>query len=153
MIEFGLFLLQGIPEMVGVIGISLALAGVTQRWGRILLAGTLLAILIFLIRLLPIPFGLHSVAGVLLLTVLIIKTTSVPPSRIFISVFASFAILAVLEIAVHEMFFFITKLNPYEVIANYPLWIKLGMPQAILLVVFALLFARFKQPQKGAWKV
>lgn len=151
--EFGLFLLQGIPEMIGLIGLSLALAGVSQRWGRILLAGTLLAILIYLIRLLPVTFGLHTIAGLLLLLLFIIKTTNVPPSRVFISVFASFSILALLEIAVHEAFFFMTKLNPSEVIGNYPLWIELGMPQAVLLIVFAFLVARFKQPQKGAWKV
>jgi len=153
MIKFGLFLLQGIPEMVGTIGLSLALAGIPLRWGRILLTGTVLAMLIYLIRLLPIAFGLHSVAGLLLLTLFILQTTNIPPSRIFISVFASFTILTMLEIAVHEAFFFVTKLNSREVIDNYPLWIELGMPQAILLIVFAFLAARFKQSQEGAWKI
>jgi hypothetical protein len=151
--EFGLFLLQGIPEMVGITGLSLAIAGIPLRWGRILLAGTLLAILIYLIRLLPVTFGLHTVAGLLLLLFFIIKTTNAPTSWVLISVFTSFAILAVLEIAVHEAFFYVTKLNPQEVIDNYPLWIELGLTQSALLIFLAFLVTRVKQPQKEAWKV
>jgi hypothetical protein len=153
MIEFGLFLLQGIPESVGLIGLSLALAGVSQRWDRILLAGTLLTIAIYLIRLLPVSFGLHSLASMLMQTLFMVKATNVALSRILISVFSSFAVLAMLEITVHEAFFFVTKLNPVEVINNYPLWEELGLTQASLLILLALLVARFKQPQKGAWKV
>lgn len=84
MMEFGLFLLQGIPEMAGLIGLSLALIGVSQRWGRILLAGLLLAVLIYFIRLLPVTFGIHSLIGILLLSFLIIKTTNAPPLHGFL---------------------------------------------------------------------
>lgn len=151
--KFVLFLLQGILESAGLIGLSLALAGIPLRWERIIAAGMLLSLIIYLIRLLPLTFGLHSVAGLLLLTLFIIKTTNIPPSQAFVAVFTSFAILILLEIAINEVFFFLTNTNPSNIIADDPNWKLLGTFQAVLMIGFAFLVTRLKQPQKGVWKV
>lgn len=153
MVEFGLFILHGIPEMAGVVGLSLALAGIPLHWGRILTSGTALALAIYLIRLLPVTFGLHTVAGLLLLIFFMTQFTKIHPARIFISVFISFTTLAVLEMTFHEAFFFFTKMEPAEVIPNQLLWLELGIPQATLLIVLAILAPKLIQPQRSAWRI
>ncbi|MGI6492509.1 MAG: hypothetical protein ACOX0T_08910 [Pelotomaculum sp.] len=150
--NLGLFLLQGIPEMTGLVGLSLALAGIPLRWGRIIAAGTVLALFLYFVRLLPITFGLHTIAGILLLFFLIIRATNIQPSKALIAVFGSLVIIAVLELTLQEAFFSITKFNRDEIIANSPYWLGLGLLQGILMIFFAFIAARFKQPQKGVWK-
>jgi len=152
MLKFGLFLLQGIPESIGVIGLSLALARIPLRWRLILVIGTVMTLIIYLIRLLPITFGLHTVAAMLLFVLSIIKTTKVPATSIFLAVFASFALLAILETAIFEVFLFFTKMDPREVTSNELLWQELGIPQDFLLIFFALIVARLKRPISDAWK-
>jgi len=153
MVEFGFFILQGIPEMAGLVGLSLALAGIPLHWGRILTASTLLALVIYLIRVIPGAFGLHSIAGLLLLIYLMVRSTSIRPSVIIIAVFISYTILAVLEMTIHEAFFFFTNMELADIIPNHLLWLGIGMPQAVLLILFALLASKLKQPQRGAWKI
>jgi hypothetical protein len=46
MFDLGLFLMQGIPESVGITGLSLALARIPLRWYRILAIGTIMALII-----------------------------------------------------------------------------------------------------------
>lgn len=151
--KFLLFLMQGIPESMGYVALSLALAGVPLRWGRIMAAGTVLCVIFFIIRALPVTFGLHTVAGMLLLAIFITKTTSVPPSKSFIVVFASFATLALLELTLCELFFKITKLDFQTTISNYLLWKLVSLPQAVLLIIIAVLISKFKKPVQGAWKI
>ena len=151
--NFPLFLMQGIPESIGLISLSLALAGVQFLWVRIILAGTVFSIFMFIIRALPFTFGMHTVAGMLLLVIFIAKTTRVPLSRCFIAVFISFATLAVLELIICELFFAITKLNFQAVISNYFLWKLVSLPQAVFLIIFAVLISKFKKPVQGAWKI
>jgi len=148
----GLFLLQGIPEMTGLVGLSLALAGIPLRWNRIIAAGTGLALFLYFVRMLPITFGLHTIAGILLLYFLIIRTTNILPSKVLIAIFGGLIAVAVLEYTIQEAFFSITKFNRNEIIPNSPYWIGLGVLQGILMILFAFLAARFIQPQKGAWK-
>ena len=152
MFDFVLFLMQGIPESMGLIAITMALAGSPLRWGRIMAAGTVMALIIYLIRLLPITFGLHTVAAMLLLALFIIKTTNVPATSIFLGIFAGCAILAILETAIFEAFVFFTKADPGKVISNKLLWTELGMLHSFILIFLAIAFARLKPPEEATWK-
>ena len=150
---FPLSLIHGIPESIGLISLSLALAGVQFLWTRIILAGTIYSLFIFIIRALPITFGLHTVIGMLMLVIFIAKTTWILPSKSFMVVFVSFAILGGLELTIHGLFFAITKLNFQAVISNHLLYTLLSLPQAVFLIIFALLISKFKKPVQGAWKI
>jgi len=143
--------MQGIPEFTGIIALSLVLAGVELRWVRIILAATILAIIIFVIRALPLPFGLHTIIALLLLVLLITKSTYTPTAKSLVIAFASFGALALLEIGINEGFFAVTKLKQ-DVLDNYLLWKLLGLPQGLLLIILALLTRKYARPVKGAWK-
>ncbi|MDR9787906.1 MAG: hypothetical protein RJR37_11795 [Peptococcaceae bacterium MAG4] len=148
-----LFLLQGIPELSGELALSLALAGVSLRWGIIVAAGAALAVLLYIIRLLPFTFGIHSVVAILIMVLLIKIATRVRATTCFIVVFAAFATLAALEFLFSELFFSVFKLDPQSVISNNFLWKLIGMPQAILMIIFALLVSKYKKPREGMWKI
>ncbi|MCG9966660.1 hypothetical protein L9W92_01135 [Pelotomaculum terephthalicicum JT] len=149
-----LFFMQGIPEIMGVVAFGLALARVPLRWGIITVAGTALTIIIFIIRSLPLSsFGLHTVAATLLLALFIMKTTRTTQVNSFVAAFASFTTLVMLELVINKSFFFITKLDQQVFVSNYLLWRLVSLPQAILMILFAVIISKFKKPDKDAWKI
>jgi len=147
-----LFFLQGIPEITGIVALGLALLGVPLRWGIITVAGTVLTVIIFIIRNLPLSFGLHTVIAALLLAFFIAKTTRVSTAKSIIAAFVSFSILLVLELTINKIFFTVTKLDPQVVISNNLSWTLLGLPQAIIMILLAVIVSKVKKPDKRAWK-
>jgi len=150
-----LFLLQGIPESAGYFALSLALLGVPLRWKRIIAAGTLLALVFFVVRSLPFTFGFHMAVGLFIIVIAINRATHLPVTKIFIAVLASFLTLILLELVMMKIFFAATGLDPNATIVGNSnvLWKLAGLPQALLLNIFALLAARFKKPREEAWKM
>jgi len=150
-----LFLMQGIPESSGYFALSLALLGVPLRWQRIVAAGTVLAIVFFTVRSLQITFGFHMAVGIFLIVISINKSTHIPLTRTFVAVLASFTTLILLELVSMKIFFAATHLDPNTTIAENSnvLWKLSGLPQAILLNIFALLVAKYKKPREDAWKI
>ncbi|MEW6275593.1 MAG: hypothetical protein AB1556_10870 [Bacillota bacterium] len=151
-LELLAFMLQGTLEMTGAVAFSLALAGVPLRWKRIVPAGVALAAIIYVLRQLPLPFGVHTIAGLLLIVFFIAKSTNVSATRSFVVVFVSGVTLALLEIFLYEFLFAITKVEPQVAMANRALWSLFGLPQAIIMIFLALLITRYKKPAQGAWK-
>lgn len=146
------FFLQGIPECMGMVALSLAYARVPLRWGYILIAGVFIAILNYLIRSLPLTFGFHIPIMIFITYFLIVKLTKSTLSRTIIAVFSSFVTLALLEYFVSNTFFSLSKTDPQDVIANEGLWAAIGVVQAFILNMIALLIARLMKPTDGAWK-
>jgi len=148
-----LFFMQGIPEIMGTVAFSLALAGAPLRWKIIAVAGTALTIIIFIIRSLPLSFGLHTVIATLLLALFIMKITRTTQLISFVAAFASFTTLVMLEFLINKLFFSITKLDPQAVILNDLLWSMLGLPQVVLMILAAVIISKFKKLDKDAWKI
>jgi len=148
-----LFFMQGIPEVMGIVAFSLALARVPLRWGIIAAAGTALTVIIYVIRSLQITFGLHTVAGILLLAVFIKKTTRTTPTYSFVAAFASLTVLTIVELFIEKLFLFITKLDQQVFVSNYLLWKLVALPQAILMILFAVMISKYKAPDRDAWRI
>jgi hypothetical protein len=93
--------------------------------------------------------------GIFLVAIAIHKSTHTALTRTFIAVLVTFTTLFVLELLIMEAFFAITNLDPNTTIAENSnvLWKLSGLPQALLLNIFALLVARFKKPKEDAWKI
>ncbi|MEW6426106.1 MAG: hypothetical protein AB1523_15455 [Bacillota bacterium] len=151
-LELLAFMLQGTLEMTGAVAFSLALAGVPLRWKRIVPVGVALAAIIYVLRQLPVPFGVHTIATLLLMVFFISKTTNVSTTRSFIVVSTSMIALALLEILIYESLFALTKIKADVAVSNNVLRSLFGLPQAIIMIFLALLIARYKKPAQGAWK-
>ena len=151
-LELLAFMLQGTLEMTGAVAFSLALAGIPLHWKRIVPAGVALAAVIYVLRQLPVPFGVHTIAGLLLMVFFIAKSTNVSATRSFVVVFISGVTLALLEIFIYDFLFAITKVEPQVAMANKALWSLFGLPQAVILILLAFLTSRYKKPIQDAWK-
>lgn len=133
---------------------SLALAKVPLRWGRIVAAGTVLAVIMFFIRASSFAVGLHTVAGLLLVVILITTATRVPSTKAFVVVLISVLFLGFLELIITEVLFTLFKLEIQQVMLNhYFLWILLTLPQAVIMILASLLVPRFMKPEQEAWKI
>lgn len=106
--------------------------------------------IIFIIRALPVVFGLHTIVALLLIVVVITKTTKVLASRSFIAVFTAAVCLSILELTSHEILFALFKTD-LSALSSLQ-WDLAGMPQAVLMVVFAVLVAKYRKPDQDAWK-
>jgi hypothetical protein len=146
------YFLQSFPECAGVIALSLALARVPLRWGRILLGSAFISLICFGIRALPVTFGLHLPISIFIIFLLIIKLTKTVPSRAIISVFASFFALALLEYLVSTVFFALTHIDPNQALADESLWTMVGVIQDAVLIIIALVVPHFLKPNQGAWE-
>ena len=65
------WLLQGIPESLAIVYLAIALAGQKPETWKILLLGIIDAVIIYLIRLLPLTFGVHSILQILVIAFLL----------------------------------------------------------------------------------
>ncbi len=146
------FFLQGIPECMGVVALSLAYAKVPLRWGYIVISAVFLVVINYFIRSLPLTFGFHLPVMMFIIYLLIVKFTNSTLSRTIIAVFSSVATLALLEFVVSNVYFSISTLEPQDVIANERLWAIIGVVQAAILNITALIVARIIKPNEGAWK-
>lgn len=153
MLKTLLFFVQGIPEIAGVVACSLALARVKLRWGVILVFASILTVLIYIIRNLPITFGLHTVAGILLCTLFIVRGTRVSPSTSFIVSFAGFALLALLEVIMYELIGNILNTEISQLLLNEYTRMLIGLPQALIMVAIALLISKYIKHLEGMWKI
>ena len=148
-----LFFIQSIPESMGIIALSLALARAPLRWGHIFIGGLLLAVISYIIRALPVTFGLHLPVMIFVLFLLIVKLTNLTPSKTIVVVFTSFFTLALLEYLVSGTFFAYTHMDPEQALAHEKLWSALGVTQAMILNIIALIVAHFLKPtEEGSWK-
>lgn len=146
------YFMQGIPECMGVAALALAIARVQLRWNFIFLSALLIAVVSFSIRSLPVTFGFHLPIVLFLLFILMVRYTNLSLSRTIIVVFSSFLTLALLEFAVSSTFFAYTQMDAQQAIANEPLWAAVGIFQAIILNIIALVVSHLLKPNEGAWK-
>lgn len=148
-----LFFIQGIPETVSVIALSLALARIPLRWGPIIPAGAVISITGSIIRALPVALGLHTIATLLLCVLFITKATRVSPAKGFITLTASVAFLLFLESGIHLLIVNLIGINLQDIPQDSLLWTLIGIPQAIIVFLTALLVNKIKRPEFGGWRI
>lgn len=153
MMQTLLFFVQGIPEIAGVIACSLALAGVKLRWTVILVFAGILTPVVYIVRSLPVTFGLHTLVGILLSTLFVARATRVSPSTSFVVVFASYAVLALLEVSMHELSSVFLQREVVQLLSEQYTRMLIGLPQAIVMIAIALVIARYRKPREGMWRI
>lgn len=148
-----LFLLHGIPEITGLLACSLALARVDFRWGIIIAAACVFAAIIYLVRSLPLTFGLHTVIAILLYALFIAKATRVPPSTSFMVVFATMTFLFLVEVPMSVLYVALLETGISKFLTAEVIWHLAGLPQAILLITGALFISKHRKPLQDMWRI
>ncbi|NLW06492.1 MAG: hypothetical protein GX039_00680 [Clostridia bacterium] len=139
-IPFLAWLLQGLPEAIGIAAVMYSVAGFGLRWRTIVPVGILFGVAFYLIRLLPIAFGVNTLLNFLLIVLVFQKATS---CRLALAIRSGLAALIIVVVA--ENLFFILFVSALgldtEAIYNI-LWLRLlvSWPNVIVLFTVAVIY-------------
>ncbi len=137
---------QGIIEVLGSIALALVFSRVRIKWVKTTLTAAVIAAVMIGIRNLPVVFGIHMVAGIIMTFIFIISVTTADKSRAFIAVFASFLVLGVIEYSISWMLFRLNLLHIEDVGEVRSLWMLEGYIQAVLMNIIAVVLQIFLRP-------
>ena len=135
------FIFQGWPEMAAVIFTSFAIVGYKPNLRDNICYSLLLVAIIYLFRMLPIPFGLHTLVALIVIVLIIYK---VAKASLGSSFFAAFSVIIILTFA-ETLFQFLFK----KIIGNVPisqrwLWIMVGWPQIASLAGIGIIIRKIR---------
>lgn len=147
-----LYFVQSIPEIMGLIAFSLVLARVSLKWDRIIVLSLLLAVVVYIIKILPLPGGIHLIVTILLIFGYINLKTHVSAPKSFIVSFSSLVFLAILEYVLHEGVISISGLGMEELMVRPMLWASIGVFQSLIFIGIAVLISKARRIDEGAWK-
>ncbi|HHT63867.1 MAG: hypothetical protein ACOX4H_06330 [Bacillota bacterium] len=127
----------GIPENIAVVALAFSFAKVKFDWGKFFLMGIFLAFTAFLLRLIPITFGVHTIVCLGLLIFLLNYFVKVDLTRSITSVLFSFIIMAIVETGSRILTLKILQWSIEEVMKNELLIIVTGIPEVAILFLLA----------------
>jgi len=136
-------LLQGIPEQTGAITLAFVIAGIPLKWKRILLIGIFLASCAYIVRLFPIPFGIHSILLLYILFIILTYQTKGDVGLSFIASSASVLVLVIFEFSCMSLFMFLFGFSIENLLNNLAMRIVVGEQHVFLLFISAFLLNRF----------
>lgn len=132
-------LLQGIPEITSVTTLAFVIAGIPLKWNRILVIGIALAFCAYVVRLFPIPFGIHSILLIFVLFIIFTKLTKGDAALSFMASSISFLALVIFESSCISLVGLIFKLTPEKIFNDLVIRIVVGEGHMLLLFLAAFL--------------
>lgn len=127
------FLIQGIPESIAVIAFCYALLDLNFEWPRIIKQGLVLAISTYLIRLLPLPFGVHTIIIIFALAFILAFFNQTKLILVFKASIITSIIIAITEIVFNEILLRNLNLTFSQAYEKTLLWTIMGLPHVLLL--------------------
>lgn len=141
-------LFAGIPENIALATLAFVLAKVELEWKKIFSIGVILALNAYLLRLLPITFGVHTIVNIGLLIVLLSVFTQ---ADLVASVISSFlSILALIVVETLNYIIILPLFNiPIKTVINSPiLRILIGLPLVIILFLISYIVKIYQKREK-----
>lgn len=133
-------LFQGWPEMAALIFTAFAIVGYNASQKVILLYGLILSFLIWLVRIIQIPFGLHTLVGTLFLGLIIHKKAKVSLANCCYVAFFVIFLLACIETIINFTF---KKMFGVTFVQQNWLWVIMGWPQIIVMFILGLIIKKW----------
>ncbi|KJS87709.1 MAG: hypothetical protein JM58_03330 [Peptococcaceae bacterium BICA1-8] len=143
-ISFSVVLLQGIPEQIAVVILALSIARQPFKWREVIFVGIILAITAFMVRLLPITFGVHTVVLIGLLFAYLSFIKKVDLSSAILSSLLSFLVLIVSESLIVPTIMNLFAISREELLTNDFIRILITLPH-VLIIFFVALFIKKKR--------
>lgn len=137
-------LLQGIPEMIAVTTLGFIIAKLDLEWKKIILIGCVMGFMAFVIRSLPVTFGVHTIV-LLVFIILCLNRFGAPHFLAIISGVLAFLSLAICETLVSLVLFEAFELSPIIVAHNDFLKIITGIPQVLMIFLLSYLVVKFRR--------
>lgn len=137
------FIFQGVPEVAALIFTAFSILGLQVTIRKILLYGFVLSSITWFIRLLEIPFGLHTLAALIGLTIIVYKQGKLSlGTSVYVGVITLF-LLVCAETIVHLLY---EKFFGNVLIEDVWLWVIIGWPQIGILIGIAFIIQRVIRP-------
>lgn len=136
-------LLQGIPEQTAVATLAFVIAKIPLKWNKVLLIGIILAICAYVVRLFPIPFGIHLMLLIVLLFIALIWLGKGDFSLSLLASLLSFLAMVIFEFVCLSLLMPVFGLTPESLSTDSVKRIVIGEPQVLLLFISAFLLNKF----------
>ncbi|EGW36350.1 putative membrane protein [Desulfosporosinus sp. OT] len=132
-------ILQGIPEQVAVTTLAFVIAGIHLKWDRILMIGIGQAFCAYVVRLFPIPFGIHTILLLIMLFIILTKFTKGDVALSFMASSITFLVLGIFELTCMSLVMQIFGFTPETLFNDLVLRILVGELNMLLLFISAFL--------------
>jgi len=132
-------LLQGIPEEIGVVTLAFVIDRIPLKWNQVLLIGIVLAFCAYVVRLFPIPFGIHTMLLLFILFTILTRLSKGNVGLSFMASSASFLALVIFETVCLSSLMAIFGFTPITLFADLSILIAFSEPQVLLLLISAFL--------------
>lgn len=131
-------LFQSIPESLILLYLGLASIGIRPVFPKVLLAAVLSSLLSWLVRWLPLPYGIHTVIGIVVITLLILMFFRVELIKAVVGTIFAVTIFVSTEALVLPIMTIIIGVTNYQEIWGRPvLRLVLAVPELLLLGALA----------------
>lgn len=132
------WLVQTLPESLAVTSLAMVLANQRLEAKSVCLIGLPLAVSVFLIRLVPLTFGIHFILFIVILAVLLRIRLKILLSRSLFTALVVCITLAVAETLMLSLFTSITAVPLDNITSDIPLLILYIWPYIIFMMLLAL---------------
>lgn len=136
-------LFQGIPEGIALTVLALVISRIPLKLNQILIIGTSLAITAYVIRLFPIPWGVHTIILILMLFVIVTGLSKGDVGLSFLASLLSTLVLVIFETACFSLYDLISSFTPRSLSPFHAGRIILGDIHVLLLFCTSLLLHKF----------
>ena len=149
-IPFIIFILQGIPELTAEVTLAFVIARIPLKWDKILMIGLVLAISSYIVRLSSIPFGIHTMFLIILLSIALIWLGKRDFSLSLLASLLSFLALTVFEFVCLSLLMPVFGVTPETLSANLVIMLAITEPQVLLTFFTAFLLNKFTKKRLNA---
>lgn len=136
---------QGIPEQIGVVMVAFSLAKIPFSIKKIIFGGTFLAFSAYLLRMLPITFGVHTVVLVGLLFLIVNKFGNVNINTAIFTSLSSFLLLIIYEMLCVSIIVKKINLTYEEILMDQTYRLLIAIPHILLLFLTAFFIKKYRK--------
>lgn len=143
-VPFIALILQGIPEEIALVTLAFVIAKIPLEWKKIVPGGVVLAIAAYILRLLPITFGIHTIIILGLLFLFLVKFGKGAFDTSLIASLISVLVLIVTETVCLSLLMPFFGVTPEMLFTNVAVRILITLPQVFLLFIFAFIVTKIR---------
>lgn len=147
-IPLSALIFQGIPEQLAVVTLTFVLANVRIKRINVVITGAILAIIAYVIRLLPVTFGIHTIINLGLLFIILVQVFKTPVFIALISAMTTLLVLILLETSILYSLFMLFGINLTVFQENDLIRILVTLPQVVIIFLIAWIIFKYKSLRK-----
>lgn len=140
---FSSLLFNSFPESIIIVILGLQLMGQELNALKIIIISIISAVSAFFVRSLPLPYGVHTIMGVLILTLLLFWIHRIECKVAFASALLAISCLITTQLTISSLFLKISGLTIKEILSNNILRILVPLPELLVLGVTAFILVKY----------